>query len=293
MKRILCATDFGPGATEAIWQATNIARADGSALSILHVHPNPLRSYPLFPQLHQRELEEFPVLLQRVRDSLSVKIGDAGGSEQAGIEVEVTAGVPYAEIVKCAFGKQAGLVALGATSTPLPGEQRLGSVASKVLRYAPCPVLIARNGPGTGKVLVATDLSDPSYPAIVTAFEEARNRNGKLVVVHNVDGPDSPVPWGLAGPANSAETRRLRSSAKKHLVAVLRKLKIEAAHEITFGPAADSIIRLADELPAELVVIGAAGRTGLSGSFLGTVAEKVARHASSSVLVVRLRPSHP
>ncbi len=290
MKHILCATDFGPGATEAIWQATSIARAHGSTLSILHVHPSPLRTYPLFPQLHQRELEELPVLLQRVRDSMAERIVEADGSTQPAVNVEVAAGVPYAEIVKFAGNREADLVVLGATSIPFPGEQRLGSVAAKVLRYAPCPVLLARTSPATLKVLAATDLSDPSYPAIVTAYQEARSRDGKLIVIHNVDSPDSAVPWGSLGKADSEQTRQLRSSAHDHLLAVMRQLEIDAIHEVTFGPAANSIVRLADELPAELIVIGAAGRSGLKGAFLGSVAEDVARLAICSVLAVRLNP---
>ncbi len=55
------------------------------------------------------------------------------------------------------------------------------------------------------------------------------------------------------------------------------------------GAAGASILRLAEELPAELVVIGNSGSTNLASVLVGSVAETVVRWAPCSVLVVRRR----
>ena len=53
------------------------------------------------------------------------------------------------------------------------------------------------------------------------------------------------------------------------------------------GPVASSIVACAEELGAELIVVGTHGRTGLARLTLGSVAEHVIRNAGCSVLAVR------
>ena len=53
------------------------------------------------------------------------------------------------------------------------------------------------------------------------------------------------------------------------------------------GHAAQAIAKLAEEGGFDLVVIGHSGHSGVWGMFLGSTADKVVRHASCSVLVVR------
>jgi nucleotide-binding universal stress UspA family protein len=53
------------------------------------------------------------------------------------------------------------------------------------------------------------------------------------------------------------------------------------------GSAAPAIVQVAEEVGAELVVVGTKGRTGVARLALGSVAEEVIRTASTSVLIVR------
>ena len=57
---------------------------------------------------------------------------------------------------------------------------------------------------------------------------------------------------------------------------------------VTVGEAVWEICRMAEQEHADLIVMGSHGRTGLSHVVLGSVAERVVRHASCPVLVVRL-----
>jgi nucleotide-binding universal stress UspA family protein len=56
---------------------------------------------------------------------------------------------------------------------------------------------------------------------------------------------------------------------------------------IRLGTAHTEIVRIARELGIDLIILSTKGRTGLAHVFLGSTAEKVVRHASCPVLVVR------
>src|SRR5690606_13617820 len=55
------------------------------------------------------------------------------------------------------------------------------------------------------------------------------------------------------------------------------------------GEPAEEILRLADEARADVVVVGTHGRSGIDRLLLGSVAERVVRHAGCPVLVMRAR----
>ena len=92
--------------------------------------------------------------------------------------------------------------------------------------------------------------------------------------------PIPPVPHTVAD--------ELRADALTRLQACLRRFHAEGERQVVDGLAAPAIVKVARELPAELVVVGTRGRTGLSRLTLGSVAEAVLSSAPCSVLVVRL-----
>jgi len=59
--------------------------------------------------------------------------------------------------------------------------------------------------------------------------------------------------------------------------------------QVTAGDSADAIVRMATELGADLIVMATHGRTGFQHIVLGSVAEKVVRHAPGPVLTIRCK----
>ncbi len=80
----------------------------------------------------------------------------------------------------------------------------------------------------------------------------------------------------------------LRADVLSRLQACFDRFHAEGERLVVDGPAAVAIVKAARELPAELVVVGTRGRTGLSRLALGSVAETIVSSAPCSVLVVRL-----
>lgn len=294
-RRILCASDLSDSADEAIRQSERWSRRHGSDLLLVHVIPDPVRSYPLFPQHHRSSYtEELPDLVSEAGRLLSERAAAATGLPASKLRTLVEIGKPYAAIIAAAERESADLVVVAGRGAS--GLQRvlLGSVAEQVVRYAPCPVLVAHPSPETGHVLAGTDFSDPSLPALAAGAIEAKARSARLTAFHAIAN-ELPIPlvaFGLAAESlltGMTEAERKRSQeAEEQLAASLARVGAQGDCRVGQGDPATALLRVADELPAELLVVGTHGRTGLRRLALGSVAERVARAAGVSVLVLRL-----
>ncbi|HUG55141.1 MAG TPA: universal stress protein [Vicinamibacteria bacterium] len=281
---VFVATNLSPASDEAVRQADALARALGVPLVACHVLPELLQVRMLFPQLRDRdragaaqlEAAAGGVVRQRVQDLTS------RGPEECTVVVE--SGSPHAGILRQAEKTGAGITVLG------PGR-----VAERVVRTVCCAMLIARPSP-RGSVLAATDFSDPALPAVVTGAAEAVRRGVGFAVIHSVDVLVTPVVAPLAGypvlPVLSPEEgEALRAATLESLRACLERVQASGTPIVAEGPAVTAILEAARTLPAELVVVGTHGRTGMTRLALGSVAEDVVRSAPCSTLVVRLHPA--
>jgi universal stress protein A len=172
------------------------------------------------------------------------------------------------------------------------GLHILGSSAEHVVRYANCPVLVARRSPA-GKILAATDFSDPALPAVEAGATEARRRKTDLTIIHTIDllplmNPSYEDFYSYSAPPMDLSDQ-MRKIWQQRLDECVHRFKAKGGGLLRDGPAATEILRAASELQAQLLVVGTHGRTGLSRMIaLGSVAEAVVRAAPCSVLIVRL-----
>ena len=140
------------------------------------------------------------------------------------------------------------------------------------------------------KIVVGTDFSECSYPALHEAARVARREGGTVFLAHVID----PLPYAGPGIDSILGTETLREGleeyGKQHLEE-LRNTHFEGVaveqHLIWSPAAAQAIADLAERVDADLVVVGTHGRTGMKRLMMGSVAEKIARVAPCSVLIVR------
>jgi nucleotide-binding universal stress UspA family protein len=149
---------------------------------------------------------------------------------------------------------------------------------------------------GFRKIMCPVDFSPGSRAALTRACELARESGAALVLAHVWE----PSPWTLGGEVGVAPA--VIQDMVDAEEAELAKWRIQAkdlgakeiASKFLTGAAWDQIVRAAEADPdIDLVVMGTHGRTGLRHALLGSVAEKVVRHAPCAVLVVRARPEAP
>lgn len=141
-------------------------------------------------------------------------------------------------------------------------------------------------------ILVPTDFSPHATKALELAIELAKTQGAALCLVHVYYLlPYAPLPGGI--PMYDPHTHaRLRDDLTRELS--LRKeqaLKAGVTRvetKLIEGQPFREIARVAEELPAQLIVMGTHGRTGIAHMLVGSVAERVVRSAACPVITVPL-----
>lgn len=175
----------------------------------------------------------------------------------------------------------------------------LGSVALKVVTYAPFSVLIARpmgamDSAGDGRsetlrVLVATDGSEQSNAAI-EQFAELAARRWCTIKVVTVMELVTAFRMDIRQRLNESWRQR-KAGAKQHLketAEALDLLAVEVTTQVLEAPSAsEAILGAADEFGADLILVGGTGKGRIGRVLLGSVAGRIVRDARCSVWVGR------
>jgi nucleotide-binding universal stress UspA family protein len=141
IQRILSAVDFSETSTAAARRALELARATGAELVFLHALHEPAFSYAdgagyLTPDL----IEQFELEMQRRLDAWAQSLAEPG----LRMRTRVVHGAPQTALVDAAKDERADLIVLGTHGRTGLGHLLLGSVAERVVRTSPVPVLTVR-----------------------------------------------------------------------------------------------------------------------------------------------------
>lgn len=286
IKKIVFPVDFSTRSEGAAHYVDVFAGKFKPAIEMVHVLP--------YPHYETISLEISGPALAEVMESREVaakhQIGQflAGKFTDSQVTRTVINGDPSEEIVNLAATSQADLIVM-----PTHGYGRfrrfiLGSVTSKVLHDAKCPVFTGVHMEQSPEkidirtVLVAVDLGRQSQAALEWGSGVAKKFGAKLVVVHVVEGvkggPDS-----LTDP-NVAET--YSKPARQQIQDLLTKVGAEASIVTSFGDPSKQICEVAEAQDASLLVIGrGASSDGVFGR-LRTHSYAVIRMAPCPVISV-------
>jgi nucleotide-binding universal stress UspA family protein len=142
IRHILAPVDFSDYSKKAIDMALTLAQTFGAKLSLLHVvepPPYPIEGYApsgmeasLLEDLERQAAQELAQLLPE--------------AQAAGVEVtrQVIIGSPYRQIIEIAKGAHVDLIVMATAGRTGFSRLVMGSVAERVVRTAPCPVLTVR-----------------------------------------------------------------------------------------------------------------------------------------------------
>lgn len=140
VERILCPTDFSEGSLEAFSAANDVATKMGAELSVIYVLPVQ-SALPTDPttvfEVHQRQ-----DLLHKRLHEMTRELNEKGIPSRAFVEH----GDAAAEIVRVAEEQSMDLIVIATFGKTGWRRFAFGSVTEKVVRQAPCPVLVVRGG---------------------------------------------------------------------------------------------------------------------------------------------------
>ena len=291
---IVAATDFSAPAERAVQRAAQIAKQLNAELHLIHVvHPIDLcvgteLSFGSQKHIGRMQEEISKGQLNTLADKLQKDFGIP-------VQVATRIGGAHTEIASYATSKMGCLIVAGAR-----GENEsllnllLGSTSTRLLRSASCPVLIVRN---TGaepyrQVISAVDFS--SGAAEVPALASAIAPEAAIETLHVFDLTQEARMRKIG-----LDDDRLHQYHNDALIEVGKQLdKILAdqmlenhsdsriTRKVVIGYPAAEICARATKLPADLIVIGRHGMSGMQEWLLGSVSKDVSQAADCDVLVV-------
>lgn len=143
------------------------------------------------------------------------------------------------------------------------------------------------------RILVPVDFSEPSMKALPYALALARQFRAELFLVHIVEQIVYPGDW-MIPPFPSGD---FASESREQLIEKLRNSCEGDTAKVTpivrFGRAWQEVVAIAREQECDMIVLATHGYTGLRHVLLGSVAEKIVRHAPCPVLTVRPDDTEP
>ncbi len=168
-----------------------------------------------------------------------------------------------------------------------PTDKAGGLVVELGPREAGLPPLRAETQPAfkLKKILVPVDFSECSKKALAYAIPLAEEFGAELTLLH-VAASLPPIPEWESGDVVAVDEAVKQLKALHESVGAT--LPPPRVHEVVrTGAPGEEIIRAAQEMGIDLIVLSTHGHTGLARVIMGSTAERVVRHAGCPVLVVR------
>jgi nucleotide-binding universal stress UspA family protein len=280
LKNILFATDFEASASRALPFAVTLANRYGAKLYAAYVIPPEAYAFAR-PESVEQILKEVQGYSSYALNQIVDPLRHHGQRCEALLGHGDVADV----LMEFVRAHDAELVVVGTSSRAGLGKVLLGSTAEEIVREAPCPVLTV--GPqvttlasaGVHTIVCATDFSPQSLRAAGFAMSLAHEYEAHLTLVHVVEGilKDSPH-WAI----------RLTEKRLREMVPAEPDLRYEPEVLVEIGPVADRILSVANELLADIIVMGVRGTGAFArtASHFGSIAHRVVSLATCPVLTV-------
>ncbi len=297
--KVLFPTDFSDHSNHALPYAVALAATYRAKLYVLHV----ITIMEHDPYDPQHTFPDIDTYRKKIEEGARAKAGQVIDQCQQGpgkfqVEKLIERGTaPYGNILDAAEREGIDLIILSTHGRSGLSHFLLGSVAEKVVRFAPCPVLVVKKhehefvNPETGllqlkEILVPTDFSEASKTALRYGVSLAQQFGAALCLTHIIENRRDPAlamegtETGQVGHMIETVQERLKEFASGEVPEDLSVTKV-----VLEGKAHEEINRLAHEQHVDLIIMGLAGYDEIGDYLIGSTTERTVRHAPCPVLV--------
>ncbi|MEM8609585.1 MAG: universal stress protein [Myxococcota bacterium] len=295
IRTIVVGTDLGESGQRAMQLAVPTAQATQAALWLVHANEIGLEhgwaDLPVGARSAVQALRErFKGRLENSMQSLETARRTC---EEKGVQCHTSCeeGRPWETILRTAVSVNADLIAVGdpAGAVGLP-ERLLGTTAERVVRQAPCSVIVAcgniRKDYRGARIAVGVDFSTHGVEAARWARDVAAAVEGEITLIHVVPHPI--VENVLNGEWRSA-LEGLSSAAHSRLaqLVVSEGLPTSTQIRVLDGSIGKRLCNTAADMQADLLFVGSRGQGRLRGMMLGSTPQYCLRYSPVPVLAVR------
>lgn len=276
LRNVLFATDFSAASMRALPYAASLARQYGAKLHASHVVP--IESYLLGDAQAVERLR----LARAEAESNLTEIVSSPAVGSIPMATLLDNGDIWSVLQGFIEQYSIDMLVVGTTGRTGFGKVLLGSVAEEAIRESPCPVLTV--GPRTPddaatrlrNILYASDFSADSLVGVPYSFSFAEKFHARLTLLHV-------IPSLSESPYLDAQMARVRLG---EIASAHASLATAPNVVVEMGSPANMILKVARDLEADLIVIGARGAGALPrlASHFGSIAHKVVSHAHCPVL---------
>lgn len=295
IRHIVAGTDFSDASAQGLARAADLAREFGARLTLAHVVPSSLWDdigAQLASAVGIGAQPTVDAALAQARERLQERGRALAAAHGVACEARVSAGRPAAALAQIAAESGADLLVVGAHGAHPVRALVVGTTAQKLLRVAPCPVLVVKRPPPFAyrTVLVPTDFSAPARAALVATA--ALLPHAHLHVAHAFELPYDGLMRYAA--VDAAAVAHYHAAARERLMQDLadwtaacgiaparRTLHVEHGYPPTRVEAWIGSTR------ADLVAIAAHGKSELEATLLGSVSLHTVLAATCDVLLLR------
>ncbi|MEK7468616.1 MAG: universal stress protein [Planctomycetota bacterium] len=275
LKHVLIPLDASPAAESVLSRFMPLLVRPDTEVVVLHVSTPPLAA-SMDPRRGDDVREEAQDYVRAIAGRLSGQGVRCRGVVKAGPAAEA--------IVATAAEKTNGMIAMATHGRTGLARLAFGSVAERVLRHSPVPVLLVRSAgeqaAGTAlavkRMMVPVDGSALALAVAPYVAELAKAFKAEVTLVHVL--PPKP-----AQGETIAHAERVVAAAKERF----QEEGVACEALIRTGDAAEEILDAVRQNRADLVACSTHGRTGIARAVLGSVAEKMMRMATVPLLVCR------
>jgi nucleotide-binding universal stress UspA family protein len=280
LAKILVATDFSPVSDRALEYALSLARSYNSRIYLTHVIPVDVMMAP------ELVIETSEKLRREAKEGME-KIVDAKRFLGVAHDEVIAEGTFWPTIEALIEKYGIDLIVAGTHGAGGVKKMLLGSAAEELFRRAPVPVLTV--GPAVTRepfyevelknILFATDFGPGAEKQAEYAFSLAQTHRSRLTLLH--------VALWAGAPKLQETEREAFVHQLRELLPVAESTHCLPVFDVVVGEAVPQILRVAEEVRADLIVLGAKRQKSLAGHTTGSKAYDVVCKATCPVLTMK------